>query len=183
VTMLAFPQRVTGRAEITQAQYRLMADSATPWRIPAAFNSPDRLIAWYLDGRYAWSARQLARFPRAVKVAITVTGNLDADVADVETGDMGPQDFADWLKARMAAGNRWHALYSDKDTKPGVDAAVEAAGLSNRDYGWWAADPAGEPHEVPGALAVQYFWGTGAENYDVSAVYASGWHPAEPYSA
>lgn len=158
--------------------YRLMADSTTPWLIPAAFNSPDHLVALYVDGRYQWSMRQLARFPLAVKVSITVLGNYSADVADVETGDMGPEQFAAWLKVRIAAGRRWHACYSSRDTKPAVDAAVRALGLDPKVFGWWVADPTGTPHEYPGAVAVQYFWGHGAENYDLSAVYDAGWHPA-----
>jgi hypothetical protein len=163
--------------------YRLMADSTTPWLIPATFNAPDCLVAPYMDGRYAWDSRQLARFPLAVKVPITVLGAVTAPVCDVETGDVDPLGFVAWLKARHDAGEKYHALYSSRDTKPQVDAAVEAAGLSVRLYGWWAADPTGVPHRVPGSLATQYFWGSGAHNYDITAVYEAGWHPATATAA
>lgn len=155
--------------------YRLMADSTRPWLIPSEFNTPDRLVAPYLDGLYRWTPRQIARFPLAIKVFITVFGDITADVADVETGNMGPAEFVTWLRARIEAGRKYHALYSNKSTKPEVDAAVIAAGMSPRDYGWWAADPTGAPHQVPGSLATQYAW---LGPYDLTAVYSAGWHPA-----
>jgi hypothetical protein len=157
------------------ASYRLMADSTRPWLIPVTFNSPDRMVAPYLDGTYRWSSRQIARFPLAAKVFITVFGDVTADVADVETGDMGPAEFAVWLRERIDMGRRYHACYSSRDTKPLVDQAVTAAGLSTHLYGWWAADPTGSPHLVPGSVATQYAW---LPTHDLTAVHSAAWHPA-----
>src|SRR5580658_4402779 len=171
VPSLADPQ-----APLMPRGYRLMADSATPWLIPARFNSPDCLVAPYLDGLYEWQPRQIARFPLAVKVPITVFGDPAAVVADVETGNMGPDQFVTWLRERIEAGESYHALYSSKDEKPLVDQAVIAAGMSPDIYGWWAADPTGAPHQVPGAVAVQFGWWAG---WDGSAVWSAAWHPAQ----
>lgn len=153
---------------------RLMADSTTPRNIPSDFNAPDRLVAPYIDGAFKWPVAQLRRFSKAVQVTITVTGDPAAMVADVESGDLTPEGFAAWLKARLDAGQRWHGLYSSIDSRPLVDQAVTAAGLDPKLFGWWGADPTGHPHLVPGSVATQYLWGTG---YDLSVV-TPGWHPA-----
>lgn len=162
------------RLTIADAGLRLMADAIRPRNIPGYFNQPDRLVAPYIDGLYKWPAAQLRRFSEAVQVTITVFGDPAADVGDTENGDLTPEGFAKWLKDRVDRGERWHALYSSRDTKPLVDQAVIAIGLDPRIYGWWAADPTGQPHLVPGSDATQFDWLVG---YDISVV-TRRWHPA-----
>lgn len=114
----------------------------------------------YLDGAWPTYAAVKARFPTSNIVTVTVTGNLAADIVDVESGDVTPQDAAAWLRAGKGKG-----VYSDTSTKPALD--VACAGLS---WWWFAADPTGVPHIVPGSLATQYAWpGHGSPgNYDIS---------------
>lgn len=161
------------RLTLPDAGLRLGADSARPRYIPIDFNEPDRLVFPYIDGRYKWPAAQLRRFDRAIQVPITVTGDPAAEIADVETGDMGPAEFVTWLKNRLDHGERWHALYSSIDSKPLVDQAVADAGLPRGLFGWFAANPTSRPHILPGSVATQYDWLGG---YDISLV-TPGWHP------
>lgn len=49
-------------------------------------------VAGYVDSvSFTWPASAWARFPHAVHVTITTSGRLDADFADVENGDLTPQ--------------------------------------------------------------------------------------------
>lgn len=77
---------------------RLMYDSTTASDIPA----DAEIVAGYVDGRYAWSDADWARFPNAVKVRISVFGSLDADVLDVEPSDATPADAAVWVAQKNA---------------------------------------------------------------------------------
>lgn len=147
---------------------RTAYDSASPAAIPASA----RMVLWYLDGRYAWPADQLARFPRAVKVSITVQGHPAADIADVENGDLTPASAADWIRSR--AGHK-STVYCSLDTAPKVREACQ--GLA---YDLWVADWTGQPHEIGGAVAVQYAdpaHGSGGD-WDLTCVTDDGWYPS-----
>lgn len=161
---------------LADAGLRLMADSASPRRIPSDFNHPQRLVAPYADGLFRWPATQLRRFGEAVQVPITVTGDPGCPVGDVESRDLDPEGFAHYLKARIERGEHWHACYSSIDTKPLVDAAVAAllGAKYVKVFGWWCANPTGRPHIYPGSVATQYLW---HGDYDVSTV-TPHWHPA-----
>lgn len=80
---------------------RTLYDSVDAAAIPAGV----QLVAGYVDGRYAWSAADWARFPGApqVRIAVFATTN-DGNCADVETGDMTPSTVIDWLKLRRGSG-------------------------------------------------------------------------------
>lgn len=59
-------------------------------------------VAGYVDSiHYTWPQSAWDRFPNAVKVTISTTGNKVAKVGDCESGDMTPNQLVDWvLKCR-----------------------------------------------------------------------------------
>jgi hypothetical protein len=141
-----------------------MFDSTTPAAIPAG-----SLVAGYVDGAYAWKPREWARFPLNDQLAITVVGQAGARIADVETGDLGPGSGALWAKRELIAGRR-PTLYSNLSTWEAVVWALKSLGADPSMVDWWAADPTGSPHLVPGSVATQYAWpGRGSwGHFDVS---------------
>ena len=147
----------------------IASDAAT---IRAAF--PDAaLVAYYIDGGYAWSAPDTALFPHAVRVQIAVFASTSAgDVIDCETGDATPEQAAAWVRARKAAGYWRPTIYCSLDTVPAVRQATGDLVLA-RDYDIWVADyddtvaPA-----YPLCAAKQY---RDTAGWDVSAVYDDGW--------
>lgn len=79
-----------------------MADSVEPDKIPDTYAAWPNGVAIYANGRFAWTAAQLARFPRFI--AISVTG-VPATAAfarclDVEKGDASPADVPHFLDSR-----------------------------------------------------------------------------------
>ncbi|MDE2097949.1 MAG: hypothetical protein KGL39_11920 [Patescibacteria group bacterium] len=146
---------------------RTAYDSTTAADIPA----DAEMVMGYVDGDYAWSEEDWARFPTAVKVRITISAaNLDADMLDVESGDATPAQAAQWILSGPHTPRP--AIYCNLSTKPAVDAGFAA----NVKYEWFAADPTGEPHFVDGSIGTQYAWpGIGSPgHYDISLVRA-GW--------
>lgn len=136
-----------------------MYDSVNPSLIP-----PDApIVAGYVDGLFgpggtppeAWTPAAWSRFSGS-KVRITVFGSLDADVADVETGDLTPAGAAAWLQAGPRTVRP--TIYCNRATLPAVQQACR--GLT---YDLWLATLDGTV--PPGYAAVQYA-DTGA--YDLS---------------
>lgn len=148
-------------------------DSTDPTQIPNGAPA----VAGYVDGRYAWSQAAWAAFPAAEKVTITVLGTHGARVADVELGDLTAGQGAAW-----AVGELWSlrrpTLYASRDTWPAIVTALGGLGVSTSEVDWWAADPTGVPHLVPGSVATQWAWHslgqTGAANVDISMT-GPGW--------
>lgn len=146
----------------------VMYDSTTSANIPA----DAEVIAGYDDGRlYTWTEADWARFPRAHKVHITTTGEtLTSDVADIERGDLTPQEAADWIRRRQAAGiTSKPTLYCSRSTIAEVEAACE--GL---DYNLWVAILSpwyGSNELYPGSVATQY---SANGLYDIS-ILSDGW--------
>lgn len=137
-----------------------MYDSVTPSAIP----QDAEVVAGYIDGRYAWSAADWNRFPRAVKLTIAVFASHDADVLDVEIGDATPQEAPGWIIRQQARGLTVPTIYCNTATIGAVRAAC--AGLT---YNWWAAHYTFEPHIENGSVATQYAdHGPNGENVDVS---------------
>lgn len=132
------------------------------------------MVLYYMDGKYGWPSAELARFKDAVKVSITVLGHPVADICDCENGDLTPQGAAAWVRSR--AGH----LATIYTSLAQVDAVREACkGLK---YDLWVADWTGEPHEVPGAVAVQWAdpaHGSGGD-WDISSVWDDSWYPSAP---
>lgn len=144
-----------------------MYDSTTWSQIPR----DAAIVAGYIDGLYAWPDTAWNSFPSAQKVTITVLGTKGAKVADCETGDLTPEQAANW-----AVGELWNlrrpTIYSNRSTWPAVCQALESLHVRVDDVDWWAADPTGTPHLVEGSVATQYAWNqlgqTGGRNVDIS---------------
>lgn len=130
---------------------RQMFDAVTPGNIPTSAV----MVAGYLDGRYAWSAADWARFPNAVKVDIAVFPSTNAGhVLDVETGDATPAQAPAWVVKRRAAGVD-PTIYCNTATWPAVRAAFAANGVAEPHY-WIAAYPGIGPALYAGSIAHQY---------------------------
>jgi hypothetical protein len=130
-----------------------------------------RVVAGYIDGRYAWDRADWALPPvrGAIKNLITVTGLLIGNTADVENGDMTPADAPDWIRAKQEAGHRGATIYCQRSRLEEVWAACH-----DLDYYIWVADWTGEPHQVPGTIATQYA-NLPEPDIDLSSVYSGDW--------
>lgn len=127
-----------------------MYDSINPDAIPA----DAELCAGYVDGRWPSYQGMVARFGRNRVVSITVTGEPGARVADVERGDLTPQQAAIWAKNELAAGRR-PTIYTNLSTWDACKQALQAQGIDPSRVDWWIARP-GPAELVPGTVATQY---------------------------
>lgn len=116
---------------------RQMADSTNPFDIPAG-RFP--IVAGYVDGLYAWPAAGWKYHDVSLHVTIcAVTIDLDAMVADVESGALTTQDAVAFVRGKYAR-NQIPTLYFSISRRDEIYAALSAAGL-NLDAGlqiWWA---------------------------------------------
>lgn len=108
-------------------------------------------VAGYCAGTFEWTAADWALFPNAFKLRITPSADvLDADVLDVETGDVAPTDetaIVNWT--RNSTGLRivycglanWQLLKSYFPSTPPL---------------WWVAHYTGVPTIPTGAWGIQY---------------------------
>lgn len=156
---------------------RSMADSVTATDIP-----PGRfdLVAGYVDGLYRWTDADWLFHHASRLVRITVgSGTLDADVADVETGDFNPDQGMAWIRAKLARGEHG-TLYFSSSRNAEVDGARVRAGLSNNDYSVWSAQWDGQPVGLPYTIAHQYANpALSGGHYDLSVV-ADYWPGVDP---
>jgi hypothetical protein len=141
-----------------------MYDAVTPGNIPTSA----QVVAGYIDGDYAWSSEDWNKFPNAEKVLITVTGSLIGNVADVENGDMTPEQAPEWIRAKQSAGRRGVTIYCNRATLGSVWQACRG-----HCYYIWVADWSGSPHAIGGTVATQYSNVNNA--YDMSRVYSQEW--------
>lgn len=145
---------------------RTMYDAVTPSNIPA----DAQMVAGYVDGRYAWSAADWARFPGAVRVRIAVfPWTNDGHVLDVERGDATPAQAPGWVQRRRAAGvdpTVYCGLASAGYSWADVRAAFQAQGVPEPHY-WIAAYPGIGAALYPGSVAHQY---ANPGPYDLSVV-------------
>src|SRR5215469_2988962 len=81
------------------------ADSVTPQLInPAEFSH----VAAYVNGRFAWSPRQVRRFPRHIMIGVLPNAPVQAQVArclDMERFDATAADFPPFVGERFMAGH------------------------------------------------------------------------------
>ena len=143
-----------------------------------------QMVAGYVDGDFAWSAADWARFPHSAHVGITVAGSaphpLLASVVDVETGAFTALQSRGFVIARNDFRPGGLAtVYCNLSTLPAVRRSCR--GLI---YGLWIAHytseppPAPDPQWGPGVVAVQWKDGdTTGTLYDSSVVFDPKWHP------
>ena len=153
---------------------RTMYDSTTASDIPTSA----AMVAGYIDGRYAWTDQDWARFPSAVKVRIAVfpTTN-DGQVLDVEDWNAIPDQAPAWVLKRRAAGvdpTIYCGYGYQGRTWSAVRMAFHNAGVTEPHY-WVAAYP-GDGAVVgamlyPDSVAHQYAGSaTSGGHFDLSAV-------------
>ena len=140
-----------------------MYDGVDAGRLP----TDAQLVAGYVDGLYAWSAANWARFPSSVKVRIAVFSSTnDGEVLDVEQGDATPDQSVDWVLMRRRAGTD-PTVYMNSSTWPSVRTAFNDRGVAEPHY--WVAQYDGVASLPAGAVAKQYYNDNQA-GYDLSVV-------------
>ena len=124
-------------------------------------------IAGYINGRWP-TATQVTRKDIPL-VTISITAEAYADVYDVESGDLTPEDVPRALQTNPN-GIIYCALYT-WDSVKGV-----LSGIDRPRPSWWAAIP-GYNALYPGSIATQY---TQRNGCDISIVARPFWTPAQP---
>jgi hypothetical protein len=123
-----------------------------------------QVVGGYIDGAFAWSAADWARFPRATKVRIAVFESTDdGHAGDSEPGNMTPAGLVRWVVRRRAAGVDPTGYCSTgsfvvNGTEYGW-AACKAAFAAARvpEPHWWVAAYPGGGQVIPaGAIAHQF---------------------------
>jgi hypothetical protein len=152
-----------------------MYDSTTAADIPA--DAP--MVAGYIDGNYAWTRQDWARFPSAAYLRIAVLhGTNDGAVLDIERGCSETWCAPIWAKMRMAAGLAIPTFYCrptmpwpDPYNQQAVINALVTGGVNPAGVAWWFADYTGKPHMPSGGIACQYANDTyTGGHYDLSVV-------------
>lgn len=124
------------------------------------------MVGGYVDGPYAWSEADWARFPNAIHVTISVDGNA-AQVGDVERGAMT-------IGQAIAIG--YGTVYCSASSWPNNVAAYRTARKPQPN--WWIAAYPGAGETIPaGAVAHQYS-DVGGFDSSVAANYWPGVDPA-----
>jgi hypothetical protein len=149
-----------------------MYDATEPATIPGNVSAPN-YVAGYLDGKWPSYAAIAAKYPKAVPVSITVTGLLEADVVDCESGDLTPTSAAAWAKKKIASGIV-PCIYVSASSWTSAQNACLAIGVSPTAVDWWiAAYPGPGAILYPGSIAHQWI---DHGPYDESVV-ENGWIP------
>jgi hypothetical protein len=113
------------------------------------------LVAFYIDGIYAWTASEIALFPRSVHVRIAVHWTTrDGHVIDCETGDATPAQAAAWAHQRRLDGYAWPTVYCSVSAQAAVIAAFQA--IHEPMPLWWLAHYDNVDVLPAGAIAKQY---------------------------
>jgi hypothetical protein len=141
-----------------------MYDAVTSTNIPTSA----QVVAGYIDGDYAWTEEDWARFPDAEKVLITVNGDIRGNVCDVENGNMSPAEALGWIQAKQEKGIGGCTIYCSMAALQSVWSACHGHA-----YYIWVADWTDTAHPVPATVATQY---SNVDNaYDLSEVYSQEW--------
>lgn len=152
---------------------RIMYDGVTSSALPSGGD----LYAGYVDGRYAWTKADWARWSghRLVRIAVFPTTD-DGQVWDCEPGNGVPEDGPGWVTMRRRAGAD-PSIYIGADWWPRLINAFHAAGVALPHI--WVAHWGIDPIIPAGAIALQYINRPG---YDVSVV-ADYWPGVDPAPA
>ena len=104
-----------------------MPDSITPGNIPLGYPA----VLGYADGKWATAASLPHLFPKSRHLILTVTGADDsADGCDQESGDLGPNSAAMWLKHQLLSGKWRPVLYASRDSVPLTLAILAPLGVA-----------------------------------------------------
>jgi hypothetical protein len=131
---------------------RTLYDSTNPDDIPVTVEA----VAGYLD---LWPAGAWDRFTNAtIKRHIARNAAEDGDTADVETGDLTPQEAPAWARRALARGVVKPWCYCSLSVKTALFQAMAANHLIlHQDWEWWSAGYFdGTPRLDPDAIATQY---------------------------
>jgi hypothetical protein len=116
---------------------REMYDSTSPNDIPATA----AIVGGYVSpSKFAWPASGWARFPNAVKVAITPSAahyGVGVHVLDVETGDATPGQVPGWVTNSRNAGQEPTAYMSSANWTSVIQSCI-SAGVAMPQF--WVAD-------------------------------------------
>ncbi len=155
---------------------RRMYDSVTAANIPA----DAELVAGYIDGMYAWSEADWARWAHVPQVRIAVFASTnDGNCLDVEQGCSAPEDAPGWVHRRREAGAD-PTVYCSESPWATVRAAFAAQG--EPEPHWWVANYNKELTIPEGAVAHQY-WDFGPYDSSVAADYWPGVDDMTPEQA
>jgi hypothetical protein len=154
---------------------RLMADSVTSADIPPGYP----LVAYYVDGLYAWTVADRRRHQASRQVGIAVAWQTaDAQVLDVENGDATPEQAVGWSQTRRAMGHQ-PVIYCNQSTLAAVEAAFHAKSVGLPAF--WIALWDGVASLPPQWLAKQYANPTiTGGHYDLSVVSDGYWEGVDP---
>lgn len=156
---------------------RRMYDSVSAIAIP----TDAQMVAGYVDGKFAWSSADWARFPNSVKVRISAIGATHlAEVFDVEVGCIWPpRNVVPLVVAARNAGIDPTVYVNQSNDWAPTRAEFDRAGVAHPH--WWVARYDGVANVPDGAVAKQYAhpgpvpgksagpWETG-QHFDLSAV-------------
>jgi hypothetical protein len=113
------------------------------------------LVAYYIDGLYAWTASEIALFPRSVHVRIAVRWTTrDGHVIDRENGDATAAQAAAWAHQRRLDGYPWPTVYCSVSNQAEVIAAFQA--IHEPMPLWWLAHYDNVDALPAGCVAKQY---------------------------
>jgi peptidoglycan hydrolase-like protein with peptidoglycan-binding domain len=125
----------------------------------AAIPASATIVGAYVDGAWptAKSPEVAAMRARGVYVVtISVNGStLDADVIDIEPGNISIAGGVDWCARKIARSER-PVVYASRSWVPQIQDALRAHGIAVSAVDYWVADWTGSPHLVPGSVATQY---------------------------
>jgi len=152
----------------------------------AAIPADARIVGAYVDGAWptAKSPQVAAMRAQGVQiVTISVTGStLDADVIDIEPGNISVQAGVVWCERKLARGDR-PTVYASRSWIPQIEDALRLIGVAPSLVDYWVADWTGVPHLVPGSVATQYANPPqSGGNYDVSLTNGT-WPAGKPAPA
>jgi hypothetical protein len=114
------------------------------------------VVAYYIDGRYAWTPVEIALFPNSVHIQIATRYTTNAgNFLDVENGDATPAQAAVWANQRRLSGYEYPGIYCSRDAQQSVINAFNNLGVDLP--GWWIADWDGvDRPELPTTWGKQY---------------------------
>ncbi|MGH9072319.1 MAG: hypothetical protein ACRDX8_14435 [Acidimicrobiales bacterium] len=133
-------------------------------------------VAGYVDGAYAWTSSEWARFTTHRRLHISVLANADSDTFDSETGNASPTQVAQAARVRELKGLR-SVIYCNMSAYANQLQECQGAGVARSAWDWWAARWGQGDAIPPDAVGVQ-FASSSSPNVDTSNMddtWANAW--------